>query len=246
MPASLVLFDIDGTLVDTASAGRQALERAFAAIFEVDGVSARAAGVEYAGRTDPLILADVARAIGVAERDYDARRDDLKRRFLDELASEMRRPEPRRRALPGVAKLLEVLDARENVWLGLLTGNLEAGARAKLEPFGLNRFFPDGGFSSDHHDRREIARIAREKLTARAGIPFPGQVRHRRRRHSPRRRLRESEPLPLDRRRHGLGLRKLDPGLDQVLGEDVALHGGTRGRPPAPRSASSSDAGVFS
>jgi phosphoglycolate phosphatase-like HAD superfamily hydrolase len=84
----------------------------------------------------------------------------------------MAREDPRRRALPGIPELLERLAARDDLVLGLLTGNFEAGARLKLEPFGLNRFFPDGGFSSDSADRREIARIARDRAARRSGIAF--------------------------------------------------------------------------
>jgi phosphoglycolate phosphatase len=173
MPRSLVLFDVDGTLIDTARAGRFAIERSFHRVFGIDGVSARAAGVEYAGRTDPAILEDTALAIGVTPELYRERREEIERRFLDELSAEMRRVEPRRRVLPGVLPLLCDLDARDDVWLGLVTGNLEAGARTKLEPFGLNRFFPSGGFASDHPDRRQIARIAHERLSALAGVVFP-------------------------------------------------------------------------
>jgi len=173
MDASLILFDIDGTLIDTAGAGRQAIERSFRSVFGIDDVSARSAAVPFAGRTDPVILADIARAAGVDEDSYQENRGELERSFLDELRVEMARSEPRRRILPGVLPLVRDLDSRDGVWLGLITGNLEIGARTKLEPFGLNRFFPDGGFSSDHPDRREIARIAHEKLAAHAGIAFP-------------------------------------------------------------------------
>ncbi len=172
MAASLILFDIDGTLVDTAGAGRRAIERAFLGLFGIEDVSARCAEVAFAGRTDPVILEDVALAAGIRPQLYRERRGELERIFLDELAREMARSEPRRRVLPGVLPLLEELTTRAGVWLGLLTGNLEAGARTKLEPFGLNRFFPGGGFSSDHRDRRQIARIAHEKLSAYAGIRF--------------------------------------------------------------------------
>ena len=74
--------------------------------------------------------------------------------------------------LPGVRAALDALEERPGVHLGLLTGNIEAGARTKLDAFGLNRYFPDGGFASDHPDRPTIARLAREKLSRRSRLTF--------------------------------------------------------------------------
>jgi phosphoglycolate phosphatase-like HAD superfamily hydrolase len=167
----LILFDIDGTLIDTAGAGKRAMERAFGETFGTNDFR-RAEGVPYAGRTDPVILDGLARIFGVEPRRLERERATLQRRFVGALTEEMERPDTRRRMLPGVLPLLERLETMDGVHLGLLTGNLEAGARAKLEPFGLNRFFPAGGFSSDAPDRREIARIAHEKLSRLTGIEF--------------------------------------------------------------------------
>jgi phosphoglycolate phosphatase-like HAD superfamily hydrolase len=175
MPRSrprLLLFDVDGTLVDAAGAGRRAMARAFEATFGLDGVATRSAAVRYAGLTDPLILDAVARAVDVDPADYEARRPELVATFLDELDDEMQRDDPRRRVLPGVVELLTCLAARDDVRLGLVTGNLEGGARIKLAAFGLERFFAGGGFSSDHPSRREIARIAWQRLGAATGIAF--------------------------------------------------------------------------
>jgi phosphoglycolate phosphatase-like HAD superfamily hydrolase len=168
----LVLFDLDGTLVTTAGAGRRALAEAFRDVFGVDSFDARTRDVEYAGRTDPAIIVDLARALGIAASRLEQSTPALYEAYYTALRREMAQPDPRRRVLPGVLALLEELSRREAVFLGLLTGNLEPGARIKLEPFGLNRFFPDGGFGTDHADRGEIARVAVEKLGRRRGIPF--------------------------------------------------------------------------
>lgn len=173
MRTSLILFDVDGTLVDTAGAGRVAMDRTCERVFGIDRIADKTAGVQYAGMTDPVILEAVVRAAGIDGDLFQTARDELQRVFLSELDAEMRRPESRRRVLPGVVPLLDELEARADVHLGLATGNLEAGARAKLGYFDLNRYFAAGGYSSDHRDRREIARIAWERLSERTGIRFP-------------------------------------------------------------------------
>lgn len=171
MDAKLILFDVDGTLVDVAGAGRRSMERAFCEVLGVDGIE-RADAVPYAGRTDPLIFESMAAACGVEPTTFRERQDDLVRSFVRALEREMQRPDPRRCVLPGVRALLETLDAMDGIHLGLLTGNLEAGARIKLEPFDLNRFFPAGGFASDDPDRRAIAYIAHARMSELTGIAF--------------------------------------------------------------------------
>ena len=168
MSTTLVLFDVDGTLVDTAGAGRFALQEAFLQTFEVDAVTAaeRNRRVRFAGMTDPAIIEELAAAAGVPATSLDNRRGHLIEVFYDCLESEMQRLDGKARALPGVLTLLQQLDSMAAVRSGLITGNLENGARIKLQPFDLNRFFATGGFGSDHHDRREVARIAVEKMCA--------------------------------------------------------------------------------
>jgi phosphoglycolate phosphatase-like HAD superfamily hydrolase len=175
MQAKLILFDVDGTLIDVAGAGRRSMEGAFREVLGVDGLE-RAGAVPYAGRTDPLIFASMAEACGVDPATFRERKDDLVRSFVRALELEMQRPDPRRRVLPGVRALLERLEAMDGVHLGLLTGNLEAGARIKLEPFDLNRFFPAGGFASDDPDRRTIARVAHGRMSELTGIDFPPEA----------------------------------------------------------------------
>lgn len=172
MQPLLVLFDIDGTLVNSAGAGRRALERALERVFGAQDVRALAAKVPFEGRTDPLIILDMARAAGIEDTQVERRAAELREEYVAALRAELSQPDARRHVLPGIVSLLEELRTRPAVHLGLLTGNIEAGARLKLEPFGLNRYFEDGGFSSDHPERSEIARLAHMKLSRRTGIAF--------------------------------------------------------------------------
>ena len=171
-PPYLMLFDIDGTLIKTDGAGRRAMERGFREVFGVDTVSDEVARVPFAGRTDPLIFRDVAAAMGVTADRFAAAWDRLENVYLEALAVEMRRPQVGGHVLPGVEPLLATLHEMEGVHVGLLTGNIEAAARTKLDAFGLDRFFCGGGFASDHADRREIARVAHLKLSRSTGIAF--------------------------------------------------------------------------
>ena len=173
MRPTLALFDIDGTLVDTGGAGRAGLVASFRSVFGLDDVSGSASRVRFEGKTDPTIIADFAREAGIPAADVEARYAELQDAYLDALRKELAVPNPRRRVMPGVSLLLDRLAARPDVFLGLVTGNMEEGARAKLDAFGLNRYFVDGGFSSDHPERSEIARIAHQRLSRRAGFRFP-------------------------------------------------------------------------
>jgi len=166
MKPTLVLFDIDGTLVDTAGAGRRAIERAFTEVLQVDGSAAWSTGIAFAGMTDWSIFDALTAASGVTPARAASSRDALVDCYVRELEAEMATPDPRRRVLRGVTALIERLIERADITLGLLTGNLERGARVKLEPFGLNRYFDTGGFGSDHRERADVARIAHERLTA--------------------------------------------------------------------------------
>jgi phosphoglycolate phosphatase len=175
MRPTLVLFDIDGTLVDASGAGRRGLEASFRRVFGLEDISEPASRVRFGGQSDPTIIAAIAREAGIAAAEIESRYVDLQRAYLEALRRELAIPDPRRRVMPGVRPLLEALAARPDVFLGLVTGNIEEGARAKLDAFGLNGYFVDGGFSSDHPERAEIARIAHERLSRRAGFRFPAE-----------------------------------------------------------------------
>lgn len=158
----LVLFDIDGTLVLTGGAGIRAMNRAGEAIL---GARDLLAGVPVAGRTDWIILHDALRNIGTDLDDRLYAR--LREAYIASLQEEIVEPGQGVKAvLPGVRELLETLRAREDVVLGLVTGNFATGARIKLEHFDLWRYFACGAFGDDAADRNALVPFAMERARA--------------------------------------------------------------------------------
>lgn len=172
MKERLFLFDVDGTLVDTAGAGKNAIQEAFIEVHGIDAVAMATRTKRFAGMTDPMIFRALAREARISDDRFEESYRALIDCYIGCLKRIMDRDDPARKILPGVLPLLEHLENLADAYLGLLTGNLEEGARIKLEPFGLNRFFPEGGYGSDHADRGEIAAAARNKLSHRNGIRF--------------------------------------------------------------------------
>jgi phosphoglycolate phosphatase-like HAD superfamily hydrolase len=154
----LVLWDIDGTLVDGAGHGRHAFDDAFRAVTGQEPP----APVAMAGRTDrqiALAMLDGEEAslpglleelvLGLERREADIRRDG--------------------RALPGAEDALRALAGREDTVQSLLTGNLAANAAVKLGAFGLERWLDleVGGYGSDPHEARsDLVAVARERAAA--------------------------------------------------------------------------------
>jgi phosphoglycolate phosphatase-like HAD superfamily hydrolase len=165
----LVLFDIDGTLVLTGGAGLRAMNRACE---ELVGHPDALAGIPVAGRTDRVILSDVARQ-AARELDEDLLAT-LRDRYVTHLADEIRhRGQGVKDVLPGIRDLLEALAARPDVFLGLVTGNFEAGARIKLEHFDLWRYFRCGAYADDAADRNALVPFAVDRARA-CGLPELG------------------------------------------------------------------------
>ncbi|TNF54311.1 HAD family hydrolase [bacterium] len=159
----LILFDIDGTLIHTGGAGTRSLDKAFLKLF---GIKDAFQGYSMAGKTDRQIMRDGLKLHALPHMDGNI--DALVKGYIESLRTEINNPG--RRFQPGIKDVLDLLK-REGYPLGLLTGNLEEGARIKLEPFGLNEYFPDGAFGSDHEDRDMLLPIAIEKFSRR-GFQF--------------------------------------------------------------------------
>jgi phosphoglycolate phosphatase len=147
------LFDIDGTLILSGGAGKAALEAALASEFGSDRLIDK---LQLSGRTDRAIMQDLFRLHVIEDTPDNQRR--LRGAYLRHLPRCLATHDGR--VLPGIAALLERLRAREDVAVGLLTGNLRAGARVKLGHFGLYDYFAFGGFGDEHLDRDDVAREA--------------------------------------------------------------------------------------
>lgn len=170
-----VLFDIDGTILLTDGAGREALR---AALIEVYGTAGPLDGYDFHGKTDPQIVLELMGGAGFEPGVIRSRLPRLWPVYLGRLRGELeeRRRSGRIRLLPGVAQLLEALERRPGVLLGLLTGNIEEGARLKLRAAGIGSRFAVGAFGSDSEVRAEIARVALQRIGARAGRVAAGSV----------------------------------------------------------------------
>jgi phosphoglycolate phosphatase-like HAD superfamily hydrolase len=166
----LLLWDIDGTLVNTGAAGQRALVRATIEWFGGEG---DLSGVEVAGRTDRAIAQQILEKYG--RPNTGANVNQFLDRYVALLPEEL--PKGKGRVLPGVRELLDDLARQPDTTLGLLTGNLERGARLKLEHYDLWQFFPFGAFADDHHDRNALGPCALTRAVAHAGCDFlPEQI----------------------------------------------------------------------
>jgi phosphoglycolate phosphatase-like HAD superfamily hydrolase len=188
----LLLFDVDGTLVLTGGAAGRAMDQAFHEVFGVRGAFDH---VPMPGRTDGAILADafvralpqsqiLAEALSAADvHPADGQVARFKAAYVARFAEEIQKRVPTGPArpsrhrfkgvLPGVRELLNALSSRSDMFLGLLTGNYEQGARIKLEYFDLWRYFACGAFGDDAVNRHDLVPVAIAR-SREAGCPALG------------------------------------------------------------------------
>jgi len=169
----LVLFDIDETMISSDGAGRRALARALKEMHDIPDQTTR---VPMSGKTDPQILLEIFTAHGYAKEKALSHIDDLIAHYLGYLDEEMKASQSLIMH-QGVVQILDLLAADDNSYLGLLTGNVEIGARKKLDFFGLNDYFPIGAYGSDSANRLDLPAVAVERAKAHFQTDFsPPQV----------------------------------------------------------------------
>lgn len=169
----LVLFDIDGTILWSNGAGRRAMQRALITAFGSSG----SADYRYDGKTDMQIVRDLMRLEGHADALIDARMQSLLDDYVTGLHEELRSGETIVQRLTGVMELLDALEAREDRRIGLLTGNIEVGASAKLRAVGIDpQRFTVSAFGSDHEIRGELPAIAQRRAREQLGLQVAGEA----------------------------------------------------------------------
>jgi phosphoglycolate phosphatase-like HAD superfamily hydrolase len=169
MRDSLLLWDIDGTLVDTARAGERALLRLLRENYQRDyGVQLP---VALAGRTDVSIFADLFRAL--EWKPSDDEQAAFQKSYLGLLEQTL--PAGQARLHPGVREALEAIHAHREIHQGLLTGNLREGARLKLSHLGIWKYFEFGAYADDSARRNDLGPFALRRAQEVLGLNFPPQ-----------------------------------------------------------------------
>ncbi len=168
----LVLFDIDGTILNTQGAGARAFRRAMLEVYDETGPID---DYEFHGRTDPQIARELLRMAGFQDATIDAGLQRLWSAYLRELDLELRKPGNGTMVLAGVTPLLNALHETGQHLVALLTGNIEPGARLKLGAAGLWGRFDFGAYGSDHERRDQLPAVAIRRAQDSSGIHFQGR-----------------------------------------------------------------------
>lgn len=167
----LVLFDIDGTLLRSGGAGRRSMEQALQRIFGTAGDD----DYHYDGKTDKQIVRELMQRAGKDPGHVEEKMQELLDNYLAGLNDALKLEQHRVMLYPGIPELLDALENQDNVTIGLLTGNVEAGARKKLVAAGLDpERFRVNAFGSDHAHRPELPGIAQRRAKEILGIDVTG------------------------------------------------------------------------
>ncbi|MCL1864208.1 MAG: HAD hydrolase-like protein [Spirochaetes bacterium] len=154
-----VLFDIDGTILNCNRAGSSALIKATVDTFETVG---KMEAIDFQGKTDKSILIESLSIMGFSDKDIEEKSHILKEKYFHYLEKSINKYEVT--VYPGIKDILIKLSAREDILLGLLTGNFTESARIKLNSHDLNRFFKFGAFGDDAPIRDLLPEVAKKRI----------------------------------------------------------------------------------
>ena len=167
MNDSLLLWDIDGTLVDMDRAGERALLQLMKETYQRD--FQQQLPIDLRGRTDTSIMRDLLAHIKVEATPAAA--EKFKNEYLALLPVTLPKGSPRLQ--PGIQQALDVIAAHPEIHQALLTGNLHEGARLKLGHVGIWKYFEFGAFADDSANRNELGPFALRRAKEKLGIDFP-------------------------------------------------------------------------
>ena len=160
MPKKYLLFDIDGTLINTGGAGLKAMKSTVKSIF---GNEELLKDYSFAGKTDSQIMNDMVRRSGLDDNPETLSKL-LEQTYIEKLKTNLKNS-GNFRTYPNVNELLDNYQKKEDYELALLTGNFETGAKLKLEHAGLWKYFKWGVFGNLSEDRVHLAKDALETIT---------------------------------------------------------------------------------
>ena len=164
----LLLFDIDGTLISGRGIPKKVALNVFRKHFPQ---FEKGEDVRFNGMTDPLIVKEL-----LAANNYHIEMDNpIIEQILDEFIDELKlhaNPNTPPTILPGVMELLESCSQMDDVYIGIVTGNLEKGALIKLSAVNIDHYFPVGAYGSDHWDRNQLPPIAVKRSEEYFNITF--------------------------------------------------------------------------
>lgn len=169
---TIFLFDIDQTLIRADRLALRTMERV---LLEQHGVPNAMTPIDFAGRTDRAILRDCYALHGLTFDDFDAQIERFRALYIPYLEADLAAA-PQPLVLPGVIPLLDALAAREDVRLGLGTGNFRASAALKLGAVGLWERFLDGGFADDGEARNDVIAAGLRRLRGDSSEPCDGWI----------------------------------------------------------------------
>lgn len=172
----LVLFDIDGTLISAGRIARDAILKSLETAYpwKAGDHHQDRSRFDFSGKTDPQIVRDLVEA-EIGKEPFESGLPRALDLYLAELARQLAPAPDQVVPKPGIPQLLARLAEEPKVTLALLTGNLERGARLKLEPPDFNRYFPFGAFGSDSADRYQLPRVAVQRAREHTGRHFAGK-----------------------------------------------------------------------